>query len=91
MNGAPQNFTEYQEVVMSCIYRKNIVQLLTPNIVSYFCIRLPQLQVKSSLTVSTRETNRKKNKQAHLSATEVEKDKFCPQLCLCMVMALLGL
>lgn len=45
---------------MPCVYRKNTVQLLTANSVSYFCIKRSQLQVKSRLTVSSRKANRKK-------------------------------
>lgn len=69
MIGTPQDVTEYQEVVMSCIYRRNIMELLTTNVFSYFCI---ELQVTSEILLeSLNRENKRGKKKAYLSSTEV--------------------
>lgn len=69
MIGTPQDVTEYQEVVMSCIYRRNIMELLTTNVFSYFCI---ELQVTSEILLeSLNRENKQGEKKAYLSSTEV--------------------
>lgn len=58
----PQDITEYQEVVMSCIYRRIIMELLTTNFFCYFFIKLLQVTCKIQLE-SLNQENKKEEKK----------------------------
>lgn len=96
MIATPQDVTEYQEVVMSCIYKKKYFGVTDKE---RFLLLLHQMSsgYMQNLAWEFNQENKKEGKKLmyHLQKLFLEKPDsilcICSLICLCIFMALLGL